>query len=83
MDGLPCVPQAGNEAVRTLFHMDVSNLRDGCVFSGALPSPEKQRCPGARDDLCGCHFCGRISDGELSEKERDLSLELCGMPVSL
>lgn len=81
MDRVSRVPQAGNEAVRAFFYLDVSHIWNGCLFPGALPSPEKQMCPGAGDSLCHCHFYCGISDGKPPEEERDLSMELRGMPL--
>lgn len=81
MDRLSCVPQAGNEAVRAILHMDVPHIWNGRFFSGALPLYEKQMCAGTRDGLCRCHFRCGIFDRKPFKKEGRLPLELYGMPV--
>lgn len=83
MDRLPRIPQAGNEAVRALLDLDVSYLRDGGFLSGALPSFEEPMRAGTGDGLCHRHFYSGVSDRELPEKEGDLPVELCGLPLSL
>lgn len=81
MDGISRFPQAGNEAFRAFFHLDVPDLRDGRLFSGPMPAYEKQMCPGAGDGLCDCHFCCGISDRKFFEKTQNLSMGLFRQPV--